>query len=330
MPSFYADFQDRNGRSCARDVANEIRKLKTEGVEGIVLDLRNNGGGSLRDVVDMTGLFIEEGPIVQVKSRTRSAEVLTDDDPSVLWNGPVIVMVNHYSASASEILAAALQDYDRAIVVGTNHTFGKGTVQRFFDLDRAIRGNAELKPLGEIKLTTQKFYRINGGSTQLRGVTPDVVLPNPYAFLDLGEVENEFPMAWSSIEAVEFEQNVYFVPDRTALQEASEDRVAANEAYQQVISNARRLKEQQNDQEYSLNLSTFQQETAERAAEREAYEAIFDREVVFGVSNLAVDLEEIQGDEGKTARNEEWIGNVTKDVDLAECLNILHDMLEMQ
>jgi carboxyl-terminal processing protease len=330
LPSFYADFQDRDGRSCARDVATEIRKLKAEGVEGIILDLRSNGGGSLRDVVDMTGLFIEEGPIVQVKSRSRSAEVLTDDDPSVLWDGAIIVMVNNASASASEILAAALQDYERAVIVGSNHTFGKGTVQRFFDLDRAIRGNSEVKPLGEIKLTTQKFYRIDGGSTQLRGVTPDIVLPNPYAYLEYGEVEQDFAMEWSSIEPVPYSQEVYFVPDLNTLRANSEARVAQNEAYQETVKSARRLEEQQNDQEYSLNLQTFQEEAAQRAAERESYEAIFDREVVFGVSNLAVDLETIQGDEGKEARNTQWIEDVQKDLDVAECLNILHDMLEFQ
>ncbi|MCB0705025.1 MAG: carboxy terminal-processing peptidase [Saprospiraceae bacterium] len=330
LPSFYADFQDSNGRSSARDVATEIAKLKAENVQGILIDLRNNGGGSLRDVVDMTGLFIEDGPIVQVKSRDRSPEVLTDDNPSVLWNGPVVVMVNNYSASASEILAAALQDYERAVIVGTTSTFGKGTVQRFFDLDRAIRGNTEVKPLGEIKLTTQKFYRINGGSTQLRGVTPDIILPDPYSLIELGEKEQDFPLEWTSIDPVAFNQDVYMLPDLDLLRQNSARRVASNEAYTQIKTNAARLKEQRDDSKYSLNLETYQTEEAAREAEREAYEGLFDHQVVFGISNLAVDLPEMEGDEGKIARNEEWIKDTQKDIDLQECLNVIHDMLEFQ
>ncbi|MEO1715046.1 MAG: S41 family peptidase, partial [Bacteroidota bacterium] len=208
LPRFYDDFYDEEGRSCARDVATEIDKLKKENVRGIILDLRNNGGGSLRDVVTMSGFFIEKGPIVQVKARGRSPEVLEDNDPSVKWDGHLIVMVNQFSASASEILAAALQDYERAVIVGSTSTFGKGTVQRFYNLDRAIPGYSELKPFGEIKLTTQKFYRIDGGSTQLKGVTPDIILPDMYSYIETGEKEQEYPMNWTQIAPVPHEQNV--------------------------------------------------------------------------------------------------------------------------
>ncbi|HKK80218.1 MAG TPA: S41 family peptidase, partial [Phaeodactylibacter sp.] len=187
LPSFYADFQNNDGRFCSKDVAAEIEKLKAQNVDGIILDLRYNGGGSLRDVVKMTGLFIEKGPVVQVKARGRDPEVLRDVDSRVQYDGQLIVMVNSYSASASEILAAALQDYDRALIVGSPSTYGKGTVQRFINLDRTIRGFSEVKPLGELKLTTQKFYRIDGGSTQLRGVTPDIVLPDNFYYIKTGE-----------------------------------------------------------------------------------------------------------------------------------------------
>ncbi|MBK9014203.1 MAG: PDZ domain-containing protein [Saprospiraceae bacterium] len=160
LPKFYADFNNKDGRRCAEDIAVELEKLKQANVQGIILDLRGNGGGSLRDVVTMGGFFVEEGPIVQVKSRSRTPEVLTDDDPAVQYNGALIVMVDQFSASASEILAAALQDYGRAIIVGTStSTFGKGTVQRCFDLDAVARGKPEVKPLGEVKLTVQKFFR---------------------------------------------------------------------------------------------------------------------------------------------------------------------------
>lgn len=178
LPSFYADFEHKDGRFCAKDIKAELNKLKDRNVEGIILDLRNNGGGSLRDVIDMTGFFIPEGPIVQVAGRGGRKEILSDRDPSVEYDGPLIVLVNQYSASASEILAAALQDYGRAVIVGSTSTFGKGTVQRFIDMDRTIPGRTDIKPLGTVKLTMQKFYRIDGGSTQLRGVVPDIILPD--------------------------------------------------------------------------------------------------------------------------------------------------------
>ncbi len=208
LPQFYADFSRRNGRSCAKDIAKELEKLKGYNVNGIILDLRNNGGGSLRDVQRMSGFFIEEGPIVQVKARNHSPEILEDKDPKVQYDGPLIVMVNSFSASASEILAAALQDYGRAIIVGSNATFGKGTVQRFIDLDQGIKGNSDITPLGELKLTIQKFYRVNGGSTQLKGVTPDIVLPDRYHYFELGEREHEFAMEWTEINPVRYEQHV--------------------------------------------------------------------------------------------------------------------------
>jgi len=196
LPKFYSSFEKKDGNSCAKDVAAEIKKLKALNVNGIILDLRNNGGGSLQDVVDMTGLFIEDGPIVQVKPRNKPAYVYDDKDAGVLYDGPVIVMVNQFSASASEILAAALQDYERAIIVGSNSTFGKGTVQRFVDLDRAVTNADNLKPLGNLKITMQKFFRVNGGSTQLKGVTPDIIFPNNYHFIDTGEKDYDFAMAW--------------------------------------------------------------------------------------------------------------------------------------
>ena len=187
LPRFYSSFEKDDGNSCAKDVAKEIEKLKDQKVNGIILDLRNNGGGSLQDVVEMSGLFIEDGPIVQVKPRNKPAYVYEDEDDQSRYNGPLIVMVNQFSASASEILAAALQDYERAIIVGSTSTFGKGTVQRFVDLDRAVRDQNDLKPLGNLKITMQKFYRVNGGSTQLKGVEPDIIFPDNFHFIETGE-----------------------------------------------------------------------------------------------------------------------------------------------
>ncbi|MEL6720598.1 MAG: S41 family peptidase, partial [Bacteroidota bacterium] len=209
LPGFYADFQDRSGRFSAADIEKEINKLKKDQVEGIILDLRSNPGGSLEEVRKMAGFFIEDGPVVQVKSRETRPEVLRDVDKKVQYEGPLVVLVNSFSASASEILAAALQDYDRAVIVGSNSTYGKGTVQRFIDLDRLVRGNAQVKPLGQLKLTMQKYYRIDGGSVQLRGVVPDIILPDNYHFIDVGERDYEYAMDWTSIAPVNYDQNVY-------------------------------------------------------------------------------------------------------------------------
>ena len=331
LPKFYADFNNKDGRRCAEDVAVELEKLKQSGVQGIILDLRNNGGGSLRDVVKMGGFFVEEGPIVQVKSRTHKPEVLTDDDPSVQYSGPLVVMVNQFSASASEILAAALQDYGRAVIVGTgNSTFGKGTVQRFFDLDAVIRGNPEVKPLGEVKLTVQKFFRVNGGSTQLRGVTPDIVLPDNWLFLDTGEKEEDFPMEWTQIEAVPFNQNVYRPGNLNKIREMASLRINSNEVLQKAKERAMRIKQQRDDSQVVLNLDAYRQKTAQWKAEDETFDKLFDAEVVTGVQNLTADVAGIEADESKKARNDEWVKGVKKDIYLQETLNIMHDMLVLK
>ncbi|MFO8087052.1 MAG: S41 family peptidase [Bacteroidales bacterium] len=189
LPKFYTDFNDKNGRNCSDDVAIELEKLKTENVDGLIVDLRNNGGGSLPDVVKIAGLFLDKGPVVQIKAMTGESRIMKDHKAGALYDGPLVILVNQGSASASEILAAAMQDYGRAVIVGSPSTFGKGTVQRFFDLDQMVRAKQyeEFKPLGSIKLTTQKFYRVNGGATQLKGVKPDIVLPDRYAYVDVGE-----------------------------------------------------------------------------------------------------------------------------------------------
>lgn len=327
LPRFYADFEDAGGRFCSDDIEKELGKLKGESVDGVILDLRNNGGGSLRDVVKMAGYFIEEGPIVQVKSRGRKPEVLSDKDPSVKYDGPLVVMVNDFSASASEILAAALQDYNRAVIVGTNSTFGKGTVQRFFDLDRAIIGNNEVKPLGQVKLTMQKFYRVDGGSTQLKGVIPDVILPGSYKYIETGEKENDYPLAWSEIPAVKYEQDVYEVSGLDRIIANSEERVASNEVFQQVESNAVRLKEQRELSTYPLVLEKFQSWNEKLEAEAKAYSDMFQPIEAMKIRNLGVDVPAIESEESKKARNEEWLKDVQKDLTLYETLNILHDLI---
>ena len=329
LPRFYADFNKRDGHQCSVDVGIEIEKLKKEDVNGIILDLRNNGGGSLRDVVDMSGFFIEKGPIVQVKSRQANPEVLNDKDADVRYDGPLIVMVNSFSASASEILAAALQDYGRAIIVGSDATFGKATVQRFFDLDRAIRGHGDIKPLGEVKVTTQKFYRINGSSNQLRGVTPDISLPDNYDYIETGEQEYETAMNWTEIEPVEHHQNVFKIKNKSALRTASENRVASNEVFQKVRENAKRLKAQKERTAYSLNIDIYRTNKERNEAEAKKFDNLFDEEIVnLSVSNLAIDLPLINADSSKIGRNEEFIKSLKKDVYVEETLHIMKDLID--
>lgn len=327
LPRFYADFDDADGRFCSTDVGIEIEKLKNENVKGIILDLRNNGGGSLRDVVKMSGFFIEKGPIVQVKSRTGKPEILSDRDPSVQYDGPLIVMVNEFSASASEILAAALQDYKRAVIVGSTSTFGKGTVQRFFNLDRAIVGNNDIKPLGSMKLTTQKFYRINGGSTQLKGVEPDIVLPDNYKYIETGEKENEYPLKWTEIEAVDYSQNVVDLSNIQDMVAASKRRVESNEVFQKIESNALRLKKQRDQSEFPLSMKEFKAWDDKIAKESEQYKDLFTEIEAMSAVNLEVDMEGFEVDESKKARNDDWLKNIKKDAYLYETLNIMHDMI---
>ena len=199
LPEFYADFDRPNGARCYIDVAKEIIKLKEDKVDGIIMDLRNNGGGSLYDVVQMVGLFIDRGPIVQVKDRDGKPNILEDKNREVLYDGPLTVMVNEFSASASEIFAAAIQDYGRGVVIGSTTTYGKGTVQRNLGLDPESGFLNSNSDLGTIKLTLQKFYRVNGGSTQLKGVTSDIVLPDNYEYLKFREKDDPDALPWDEI-----------------------------------------------------------------------------------------------------------------------------------
>ena len=330
LPRFYADFQDDQGRSSFRDVRTEVAKLKAEDVGGIILDLRSNGGGSLRDVVDMTGLFIEEGPVVQVKSRGRRPEVLEDDDDDVQYEGPLVVMVNEFSASASEILAAALQDYGRAVIVG-NKTFGKGTVQRFIDLDRAVSGARNVKPLGNLKVTTQKFYRVNGGSTQLEGVTPDIFLPDSYAYLETGERENDYPMPFDKIVPAEYARVPQYVADLETVREQSIARTQASESFRAIDKYARELRAERDETLVSLRLDDFDAEQDERNAASEAYRELFAPVEGFEVANLRLDGIDLESaDESKRGRNEDFIERTAKDIHLYETVQIVEDMIRAE
>lgn len=327
LPKFYADFENPDGRSSYEDVAIEVEKLMKSKVKGIVLDLRNNSGGSLNDVVQMSGLFIEDGPIVQVKGRDKAPVILRDKDERVVYTGPLIVMVNTQSASASEILAAALQDYGRAVIVGSQSTFGKGTVQRFFDLDKAVSGYNELKPLGDIKLTLQKFYRINGGSTQLKGVVPDINLPDNHQYIAAGEKELNYPMEWTEISPVEYKQDIVKLTSLETIKRKSENRIKASPQFEKVIANALRIKETRDESVVPLQLDEFRALDRDREQESEAFKKAFVPIKKLKPHNLAFDLPVIEADSSRIGRNQAWMELLGKDIYIEETLHIMKDLM---
>ncbi|UYQ93962.1 carboxy terminal-processing peptidase [Chitinophaga horti] len=322
LPDFYADFNDRDGASCAKDVAKEIKKLKAENVEGIILDLRFNPGGSLPDVVEMAGLFVPDGPMVQVRSRGGRVQVQSDRDKSVQYDGPLAIMVNEYSASASEIMAAAMQDYKRAVIIGST-SFGKGTVQRLLELDGFVKTDA-LGSLGGLKLTVQKFYRINGGSTQLKGVEADIQLPDPY--YEVGERKDKDALKWDEVPKANYATWGYPV-DVNALKKKSEARVANNEAFKMIKENVGTLKKLDQQKDYSLNLQTYKSEQKANAAALKKYDTANDKVKDLNITSLKQDLDRLSGDSAKLARNKDWLRLRTKDVYLDEAVNVMNDLI---
>ncbi|MBT8230817.1 MAG: carboxy terminal-processing peptidase [Bacteroidia bacterium] len=330
LPKFYSSFEGKDGNSCAIDVAKEIEKLNNENVNAIILDLRNNGGGSLRDVVDMSGLFIEQGPIVQVKPRNKDPYLYEDEDSNVHFDGPLIVMVNQFSASASEILAAALQDYNRALIIGSTSTYGKGTVQRFVDLDRAYRDQNDLKPLGQLKITMQKFYRINGGSTQLKGVVPDIILPSNYQYIDTGEKDFDHAMEWSEIAPVDFTQGVYHIDNKVLIKQRSALRTSASNDFQMVLKNAERLKYNRDQSKYPMNLDAYIAYVDLRDEKAKEFENLFDSKIEnLQAENLSIDTSYINFDESRVARNTDWLESIQKDFYLEEAMHIMKDLIDL-
>lgn len=325
LPKFYIDFTDYSERNAASDVKKEIQKLKDENVEGIILDLRNNGGGSLQTVVDMTGFFIKEGPVVQVKSTGGRKNVLRDTDPSVTWDGPLVVMVNESSASASEIIAAALQDYKRAVVVGSKQTYGKGTVQSVYDLNRVISNNTH-GDLGALKLTIDKFYRINGGSTQLEGVKSDVVIPGRYSYIETGERSQNKPLEWDQITPAEYEtwDNIPYNFEYAI--NNSKTRIENNSYMVLINEQAKWIKAQQDDNLYTLNYDRFLKERKQREKETEKYNELDNFKAPFLLETLKVDLPELNKDSDLKESRLRWEESLSKDIYLFEAVNVLEDL----
>ncbi|MEJ6750933.1 MAG: carboxy terminal-processing peptidase [Bacteroidia bacterium] len=324
LPSFYADFRNPRGRFSWKDVKAEVEKLKTAGVKGIILDLRSNGGGSLDDVVKMGGLFIDEGPIVQVKEKGRKPQVLADRYAGAEWDGALVIMINEFSASASEIMAAAMQDYGRAVIVGSSSSHGKGTVQRFLNLNQTIR-NKNIPDLGSIKLTIQKFYRINGDATQLKGVSSDILLPDNYMYIKTGEKEQDYPMAWDQIESASYDSKSYQV--KKSVFETSNARVQSNETFKLIEENARRWEKQRESRKYPLSIAKYALQEEKQKAEGEKFEILNKLEISgFEVSNIPSDLEKIKTEESRMKINKDWIKSINKDPYVYESLQIIEDL----
>ena len=270
IPSFYRDYSGKTDRNVTDDLRNELEKLDKKNIAGLILDLRNNGGGSLSDAVSVTGLFIKTGPVVQIRSGGGKIQVLNDEDSSVEYDGPMIVLVNRFSASASEIVAGALQDYGRALIVGDEHTHGKGTVQALLDLDRYVnlRGMEKYMPLGAIKVTIQKFYRISGESTQEKGVIPDIILPSRLDGLESGEKYLDNALPWDEIASAQYEHWKKEPKDVPKLQELTKEQVAKNEDFQEIITDASEAKKRRDETVQSLLLADMLKERDQLRAER--------------------------------------------------------------
>ena len=325
LPSFYLDFNNYKKLNAATDVKKEIEQMKTQGIEGLVLDLRNNGGGSLPAVVDMAGLFIKDGPVVQVRSTGEPKHVLEDRDKSITWDGPLVILVNELSASASEIMSAAMQDYKRAIIIGSKQTYGKGTVQNVLDLNNWVRNNTS-GDLGALALTTQKYYRINGGSVQLEGVKSDVVVPDRYSYIDVGEKDKPNPLPWDEIDAANYSTwNNYLDYDETI--KKSKERMSKNAQLKLIDENAKWVKSKIDDKIVPLNYKKYKEEMNLNDKEAERFEPIGDYKtnLTFESPNYEKELFAKDTTDLKEKRDR-WHQSLSKDVYIEEAINVLQDL----
>jgi len=324
LRQFYFDMQNYKERNAASDVKKEIIRLKKQGMEGLIIDLRGNGGGSLRTAVDMAGLFIKEGPIVQVASSGSKKEVLNDNDDEIVWNGPLVILVNELSASASEILAAAMQDYKRAIVVGSKQSYGKGTVQNLLDLNQWLRNN-EMGDMGSLKLTTQKFYRVNGGSTQLEGVKSDVVMADRYSYIDIGEKDYDNPLPYDKIEPANYEVwngNIDF--EKTISR--SIERITKSQQLKLIDENAQWIKNRRDVTTVNLNYESYKKDIESRIDETKKFDSIdnYDNKLIY--ESLPFEIELMKQDSTLFEKRKRWHKSLGNDIYIEECINILKDL----
>ena len=336
LPEFYADFERPNGARCAVDVAKEVEKLKAEKVDGIILDLRANGGGSLYDVVQMAGLFIKNSsgsklgsPICQVKDRDAKASILRDRDDKVQYEGPLAVMVDGTSASASEIFAAAIQDYKRGLIIGSSSTYGKGTVQRAFPLnpesENSLLSDGKSDDLGSIKLTIQKFYRINGGATQLKGVVPDIVLPDRYDYLKYKEKDNPSALKWDEIPNADYEKWIS-TPSLDNVVNTINNEVNTSTTFNGIKTNVKWL-EKYSDKEYSLNIVKYREDQKQLKAVFKQIDDFNKLSQALNFQNLSSDTLAINSAEDKIEKNKQWIKFRSTDIYIDESVKALNKVI---
>jgi carboxyl-terminal processing protease len=279
----------------------------------------------LQEVVEMAGLFINKGPVVQVRSKNNYINVMEDRNPDVVWDGPLAIMINHSSASASEILAAAMQDYKRGVIVGTP-SFGKGTVQSFVGLDQFLLPQLDSlsQVVGSVKITQQKFYRINGGATQLKGVTPDINLPDPYELIELGEKEMDNPMPWDEIKKAGYTEfkNINY----ENILKNSQSRVKKSEQFKLINEQAKEIKNKKDDTKYSIHIDKFRQEMKEFRDQSKKYEDLRKEIKNFSGSLLDEDKLKSAADTSKLGRETRWAKNIIKDIYIHETTNILNEL----
>jgi len=322
LPKFYIDFSEKNFRNSATDMAREIERMNQESVEGLIIDLRNNGGGSLETAIDIAGLFIKEGPVVQVRYKGGVPKVRSDKDFNIQWNKPLVILVNELSASASEIFAAAMQDYNRAVIIGSEQTFGKGTVQNLLPLNNYYKYS---KDLGALKMTIQKFYRINGGSTQLKGVMSDIALPDRYSYMEIGERDEENPLSWDKIKSAEYNLwNGY--QNFNEVVANSKNRIAKNEQFMLIDKNAKWLKEGQDDTKIFLNYEKYKEDLEEREKEADEFKPIYGYENKLSFLSPKYELPLIKSDSILAQKREIWHENLSKDIYVEEALNVLAEL----
>jgi carboxyl-terminal processing protease len=323
LPSFYIDFQDQNSRDSAKDMEKEIERLKTESVTGLIVDLRNNGGGSLKTAIEISGLFIDKGPIVQVKYRGENPIIKEDKDPQIQWNGSLVILVNEFSASASEIFAAAMQDYKRAVILGGNQTYGKGTVQNILPINQ-FYPNYE-KDLGYLKMTIQKFYRVNGGSTQKEGVYSDIAMPSRYSYMKVGERDLEGALAWDKVPKATYTQTDSYANFADVVY-SSKQRIASNTNFKLINEYAKWLKKNQEENSYSLNYKKFFNESDLKEKEAEKFKSVFDYKSDLTYSSPKYEQSLFKDNKDLADKRMAWHKNLSKDMYISEALNVLSEL----
>ncbi|QXP64154.1 carboxy terminal-processing peptidase [Polaribacter sp. R2A056_3_33] len=322
LPKFYIDFNEESYRDSAKDMEQEIERLKSEGVTGLIVDLRNNGGGSLKTAIEISGLFINEGPIVQVKYRGEDPIIKKDIDPKIQWEGAVVVLVNEFSASASEIFAAAMQDYKRAVIMGGNQTYGKGTVQSVLPINQFTKYD---KDLGALKMTIQKFYRVNGGSTQIEGVYSDIAMPDRYSYMKFGERDLDGALVWDKVKQADYVQTNSYQNFNDVVNN-SKQRIATDSKFKLINEYAKWLKKKQDDNSYSLNYKQFEEVNVANEKDAEKFKSVFDYKSDLTFNSPTYELSLIKKDTALADKRLAWHKNLSKDVYVFEAINVLSEL----